>query len=85
MWFTDNGRDQWGGAENAFLLRHFVLKIIILPRQARDKHRESKAENKDALSLGVWTERKHAQGSAHTESACAAIGGDWSPSYGSAG
>jgi hypothetical protein len=24
--------------ENAYLLRYFVLKMIILPRQARDKH-----------------------------------------------
>ena len=30
------------GAESAYLLRcHFILKVIILPRQARDKHRES--------------------------------------------
>ena len=27
--------------ENAYLLRHFILKTTILPRQARDKHRES--------------------------------------------
>jgi hypothetical protein len=29
------------GAENAFLRSHFILNIIILPRQARDKRRES--------------------------------------------
>jgi len=29
------------GAKNASLLRHFILKCIILPRQARDKHREN--------------------------------------------
>ena len=29
------------GAKNASLLRHFVLDMIILPRQARDKRRES--------------------------------------------
>ena len=26
------------GAENAYLLRHFILKMISLPRQARDEH-----------------------------------------------
>jgi hypothetical protein len=31
--------------ENAYLLRHFMLKTIILPRQARDKHREN-SENR---------------------------------------
>jgi hypothetical protein len=30
-----------GGATNAYLFRHFILKMIILPRQARDKHRKS--------------------------------------------
>jgi len=31
-----------GGAEQTHqLLRHFILTMIILPRQARDKHRES--------------------------------------------
>ena len=30
-------------------LRHFILQTIILPRQARDKHRES-TQNKDAFS-----------------------------------
>ena len=25
--------------ENACLVRHFILKTIVLPRQARDKHR----------------------------------------------
>ena len=29
-----------------------ILKIIFLPRQARDKHRES-TQNRDALSLGI--------------------------------
>jgi hypothetical protein len=28
------------GKENAFFLRHFILEIIFLPRQARDKHRK---------------------------------------------
>ena len=31
----------WNGAKAAFLLRQFILKTIILPRQARDKHREN--------------------------------------------
>jgi hypothetical protein len=30
------------------LLRHFILKMIILPRQSRDKHRES-TQKKDAF------------------------------------
>ena len=29
------------GAKNAYRLRHFRVKRIVLPRQARDKHRES--------------------------------------------
>jgi hypothetical protein len=29
------------GAKNASFLRHFILKMILLPRQARDKHREN--------------------------------------------
>ena len=32
----------------AVFLRHFILKLIFLPRQARDKHRES-TQNKDAF------------------------------------
>ena len=35
----------WYRKENAFL-RHFVLKTIHLPRQARDKHRESTQKRK---------------------------------------
>ena len=46
---TTPRRRQWypttacwsGGAHNAYLLRHFILKMIFLPRQARDRHRES--------------------------------------------
>ena len=30
------------GGASSVLLRRFVLKLIILPRQARDKHRESR-------------------------------------------
>ena len=40
-----------GGAENASLLRHFRLKMIILPGQARDKHRES-TQKRDAFFAG---------------------------------
>jgi hypothetical protein len=32
------------GKETPFL-RHFILKIDILPRQARDKHRENSKKN----------------------------------------
>jgi hypothetical protein len=31
----------WAGAKNALLLRRFNTQTIILPRQARDKHREN--------------------------------------------
>ena len=34
VWLVDAGK-------KTHLLRHFILKIIILPRQARDKHGES--------------------------------------------
>ena len=39
----------FGGATNAHLLRHLILKMIILPREARDKHRE-KHSKRDAFS-----------------------------------
>ncbi len=39
------------GAKNAYLLRHFILNPIILPRQARDKHRESTHKRDDACFL----------------------------------
>ena len=35
------------GARNAYLLRHFILKMISLPRQARDKHRENSRKRCD--------------------------------------
>jgi hypothetical protein len=35
----------FGGATNAHLLRHLILKMIILPRQARDEHRENSPQN----------------------------------------
>jgi hypothetical protein len=40
-----------GKKKAAVFLRHFILKLIFLPRQARDKHRES-TQNKDAFSAG---------------------------------
>ena len=42
-----------GGAGNASLLRHFRLKMIILPGQARDKHRES-TQKRDAFFACRW-------------------------------
>ena len=39
---------------------HFGLKIIFLPREARDKHRDS-AQNKDAFSLHVGLVLKESQ------------------------
>jgi hypothetical protein len=36
-----NDLNETFGAKNAYLLSHFIPKLIILPRQARDKHRES--------------------------------------------
>ena len=47
----------WSNAPNVFLgketpfLRHVYIKCIILPRQARDKHRES-TQKKSGVSLG---------------------------------
>jgi hypothetical protein len=34
-------------------LRHFILKMIILPRQARDKHNLGKTQNRDAFSYSI--------------------------------
>ena len=43
------------GAKNAHLLRHFMPNMIILPSQARDKHREStQKREREAISAG-WT------------------------------
>lgn len=45
MWWCDgNSLSKWNltsGARNASFLRRFILKTIILPRHARDKHRKS--------------------------------------------
>ena len=45
--------------KNRVVLRHFMLKTIILPRQARDKHRES-TQKRGAFFLtdgGGWGQR----------------------------
>jgi hypothetical protein len=34
-------------AEKTAFLRHLYIKTMILPRQARDKHRESSKKNED--------------------------------------
>ena len=47
-WIADIIKD---GAENAYLLRSLYMKTIILPRQARDKHRER--SKRDAFSAGT--------------------------------
>jgi|EP01046_Picozoa_sp_COSAG06_P068296 hypothetical protein len=45
------------GKETAYLLRcHFILKRISLPRQARDKHRES-TQRRDAFSYSHWAKK----------------------------
>eukprot|EP01046_Picozoa_sp_COSAG06_P043783 COSAG06_NODE_5791_length_3272_cov_22.469587_3_plen_88_part_00 len=38
--------------ENAYLSRRFILKIIVLPRQARDKHRESTQKERRFVTGG---------------------------------
>jgi hypothetical protein len=43
------------GAGNAYLLCHFIPKMIVLPRQARDKHRE-RTQNRCAFSWQVMSE-----------------------------
>ena len=37
---------------------HFILKLIILPRQARDKHRERALKNRCVLLQVFHTERR---------------------------
>ena len=45
------------GKKTAYLLRcHFILKRIIVPRQARDKHRES-TQTRDAFSYSHWAKK----------------------------
>ena len=39
------------GAKNAYLLRHFILGTIVLPRQARDKHTEN--SKREGFSAGT--------------------------------
>jgi hypothetical protein len=38
MWYPYG---KWTEGKKTCFLRHFILKMITLPRQARDKHRES--------------------------------------------
>ena len=49
---TKADTDQWCQVENAYLLRHIRLKLIVLPRQARDRHRGS-AQNKCLFSQAI--------------------------------
>jgi hypothetical protein len=47
-WATAGGQVR----TRVFLRCHFMLKIVTLPRQARDEHREnSKGDRSDAVSL----------------------------------
>jgi hypothetical protein len=47
-WFQAvTARTMLSGAEKRVFLRHFILKMIVSPRQARDKHREN--STKDAF------------------------------------
>ena len=48
-WSKDT-RGRKAGTKNACLLRHFILKLINLPRQARDKHRGT--HKRDAFFAG---------------------------------
>eukprot|EP01046_Picozoa_sp_COSAG06_P029722 COSAG06_NODE_2777_length_6300_cov_38.831963_2_plen_170_part_00 len=45
------------GAKNAYVMRHFILKITILPRQARDKHKgkHSKTEWSPRFTQAIAT------------------------------
>jgi hypothetical protein len=42
-WFEQSqaGQTNWTQVKKRVILRHFYIKCIILPRQARDKHREN--------------------------------------------
>ena len=40
------------GKKTHIFLRRFILKMIILPRQARDKHREQLRTETEAFSAG---------------------------------
>jgi ankyrin repeat protein len=44
------------GQKKRILLRHFILKLIILPRQARDKHRESTQKRERRFLIGYVRE-----------------------------
>jgi hypothetical protein len=41
----------WGNGKEKHFLRHLNLKIIVLPRQDRDKHREN-SKKSDGVSIG---------------------------------
>ena len=48
--------------KKSVLFVHFLYKIIILPRQARDKHRESATQNKDRVfSFSCCAALRHAR------------------------
>ena len=42
-------------------LRHFILKTVILPRQARDKHRENLKEKKRRFVAGGGASAEYRQ------------------------
>ena len=48
------------GKVNAYFLRHLYIKTMVLPRQARDKHREN--SKTCVVSLGVLCESIAASG-----------------------
>ena len=48
---TNEHRVMTLGANNAYLLRHFIPKMIVLPRQGRDKHRKH-SKKRDAFFAG---------------------------------
>ena len=50
------------------LLRHFVHRMIILPRQARDKHRENSKQNGVSASGPVWWSADEGMGYLHGDS-----------------
>jgi hypothetical protein len=49
----------WIECEKTAFLRHFYLKTKILPRQARDKHREnSKIDYRFLAGRGCWMRQR---------------------------
>jgi hypothetical protein len=43
----------WSAVRKAHLLRHFILEMIIVPRQARDKYRTRENPRRDAFFAGI--------------------------------